>query len=121
MGIEPHKLAVGIRITIARTRSSRLDVAQHRTGVAANRVVSHGHPPFVPRESRPAPGREWPGFFAHGSRSHRGARSKLPVPSGSPPAPQSLSLQMDQSAKDPRSESIPPEGYPRPTGSSNLP
>src|SRR5437660_3220320 len=111
MRIEPHQLAIGIRITVARTRSSRLDVTQHRTGVAPNRVVSHGLPPFVPPESRPAPGREWLGFSARGSRLHHAAHSKSREPSESPPAHQSLSLQMDQSAKDPRSESIPPEGY----------
>src|ERR1700676_956245 len=119
MGIEPHQLAIGIRITVARTRSSRLDVTQHRTGVAANRVISHAHPPFVPPESRPAPGQEWLGFSARGSRSRHAARSKSREPSESPPARQCPSLQTGQSAKDPRSKSIPPEEYRRPRESSN--
>src|SRR6202521_1170645 len=79
VGIEAHQLAVGIRITVARSRSSRLDIAQHRTGVAANRVVSHAHLPFARPESRPARGREWRGFSPHGSRSHRVARSRTPA------------------------------------------
>src|SRR6266849_2414492 len=121
MRIEPHQLAIGIRITVARSRSSRLDVTQHGTGVAANGVVSHGHPPslFVSPESPPVPGREWLGFFVHGFRSHHAARSRSPAPLESRLAHQSLSLQTGQSARDPRSESIPPEEYPRPTESGN--
>src|SRR6266446_4896627 len=121
MGIEPHQLTVGIGITIARSRPSRLDVTQHRTGIAANRVVSHGHLPFLfaPPESRPAPGREWLGFSAHESRSHRAARSRSQGPSELRPARRSLSLQTGQSARDPRSESIPPEEYPQPMESNN--
>jgi hypothetical protein len=45
MRIQPHQLPVAIPVAIARSRSPRLDVAQHRTGVAANCVFSHGLAP----------------------------------------------------------------------------
>ena len=58
--IETHQLAISVAIAVARSGSSGLDVAEHGTSVAADRVVSHVLRPSLPPGSRPAPDRELP-------------------------------------------------------------
>jgi hypothetical protein len=43
MRIDAHQFAVVIGITIAGARRTRLDVAHHRTGIAADLVGGSGH------------------------------------------------------------------------------
>ena len=47
MGIDADQLSIVVRVTIAGAGSSRLDVAQHRAGIASNGVVfRHASVPF---------------------------------------------------------------------------
>src|SRR5947209_15050726 len=85
MRIQSHQSPIAITVSIARSCPSWFDVAQHRTGIAANRVFSHARLLFASPESPPAHGLESLEFFAilfprhHAVRSESLERLELPL------------------------------------------
>src|ERR1700735_5415337 len=120
MRVEPHQLPIVIRVPVARPCSSGLDIAEDRTSVASNCVVSHELlPSSLPRGSQLVSGREWPELSARGCRWHRAVHSKSQARSESPPVRRFLLRQTAQSAKGPRSKLILSAEYPQPWESNN--
>ena len=120
MRIDPHKLPVMIAVAVARSGSSRLDVAQHRASIAADGVVSHARSRpwhLSGNENCRAHAVRRSGNFADANADrHRESHSESRARSESLPARRFLSRQTARSTTDLRSGSIPPAGYRRPMG-----
>src|SRR5580704_12209400 len=105
--IDAHQLPVAISVAIASAQSSRFDVAEHRTGIAADCIVSHEVLRFrVLQELPPAAGLVLPVRGELSLQSHRGSHSESPGQSGLRPAHPLLLRRRDRPGTGPQSGSI---------------